>query len=181
MKRALLTVFFTAWCWTGALAGVNCSLPFVLQNNTLADANQVMANFNAIISCLFNAASAGQNNDITALNALTVPITPAQGGTPVYLGGASTGTNDQAVPITTPGGFVQTSQYVVIFYAGATNTGEMSLNIAGTGQTAFYRQSSNGPRLESLRLSHGPSQSGLVAGIQPYGSGHRRLSSGIVL
>ena len=147
MKRALLSLLFTAWCWTGALAGVNCSLPFVLQNNTLADANQVMANFNAIIACLFNAAAAGQNNDIIALNALTVPITPLQGGTPVYLGGSSGGTiNDQTVPITTPGGFTETGQYVVMFYAGASNTGEMSLNVASTGQTAFYRQSPSGPQ-----------------------------------
>jgi hypothetical protein len=64
-----------------AKATVSCSVPFNLTNGTVADATQVMANFNAILSCLStSAASSGSNADITALSGLTTPITPAQGG-----------------------------------------------------------------------------------------------------
>ena len=54
-----------------AQAGVSCSVPFNLQNGTTADATQVMANYNALIACLANAAAAGANNDITSLLALS--------------------------------------------------------------------------------------------------------------
>jgi len=64
-----------------AHATVSCSVPFNLTNGTTADATQVMANYNAILACLSSgAASSGSNSDITSLNGLTTPITPAQGG-----------------------------------------------------------------------------------------------------
>lgn len=51
-----------------AQAGCSITLPFTLQNNTVADANQVMANFNALNTALANqCASSGINSDITAL------------------------------------------------------------------------------------------------------------------
>ena len=64
------------------MPGIVGSLPFTLVNGTIADANQVMADFNAIISGVnTNAAGLGANSDITSLNALTTPISAAQGGT----------------------------------------------------------------------------------------------------
>lgn len=51
-------------------AGVPCSLPFDLLNGTVADATQVMANYNAIITCLLSAAASGVNSDITSLTAV---------------------------------------------------------------------------------------------------------------
>jgi hypothetical protein len=51
-----------------------------LTNGTIADATQVMANYNALTSCLANAAAAGNNTDITSLGGLTTPISPTQGG-----------------------------------------------------------------------------------------------------
>lgn len=146
MRRALLGLLFSIFSSVSALAGVNCTLPVILLPNTLADATQVMSNFNALVSCLLNAAAAGQNNDITALNALSTPLNVTQGGTPLFLGGTSDGSiNDQTVATTVPSGYLQSSQSMVAFYAGASNTGEMSLNVAATGQTALYNQSPNGP------------------------------------
>ena len=73
MRKFLLA--FVAWLWVGtAGAGVSCSVPFTFVPGALADANQVNANYAAIIACLLNAAGAGANNDITALNALTLEV-----------------------------------------------------------------------------------------------------------
>jgi hypothetical protein len=83
MKKLLLALAFL-WLVVPpgpARATVSCTVPFNLTNGTTADATQVMANYNAILSCLStSAASSGSNSDITALNGLTTPITPAQGG-----------------------------------------------------------------------------------------------------
>jgi hypothetical protein len=77
---ALIAAVITASIGTlPAKAGVPCSVPFTLTNGTTADANQVMANYNAILTCLSTSAAAnGVNADITALNALTGPLTVAQ-------------------------------------------------------------------------------------------------------
>jgi hypothetical protein len=70
-----------------AQATVSCSVPFNLTNGTVADASQVMANYNAILACLSTStASAGANTDITSLGGLTTPITPAQGGATALCG-----------------------------------------------------------------------------------------------
>lgn len=128
-----------------AMAGVTCALPFNLQNGTTADATQVMANYNALVSCLGNAAAAGANNDITALSALVTPITPTQGGTNVYTGGTSTGSaNVQAVTPTVPTTFSLTAGKIVTFFAGFTNTGAMTLNVAGSGNVNVFRRTQLG-------------------------------------
>ncbi len=57
------------------------ALPFTLQNGTIADATQVMADFNSIKTDVnTNAAANGANNDITSLAGLTTPLSVAQGG-----------------------------------------------------------------------------------------------------
>jgi microcystin-dependent protein len=129
-----------------ALAAVPCSVPFNLTNGTTADASQVMANYNAILSCLANgAAASGANNDITALLALVTPIAPAAGGTTVYIGNSATGTNAISIVSTTPGGFGLVPAYKVRFIAGGANTAATSLNVAGTGIENFYRSTPLGP------------------------------------
>lgn len=95
MKKLLVALFLL----TGLLlpapaqAAVSCSVPFNLTNGTTADATQVMANYNAILTCLStSAASSGANTDITSLGAVTsigplsTPITPAQGGAQALCG-----------------------------------------------------------------------------------------------
>lgn len=88
MKKILLLITLLATSWgSPAHATVSCSVPFNLTNGTTADASQVMANYNAILACLsVSTAASGSNNDITSLNALSTPITPAQGGAQALCG-----------------------------------------------------------------------------------------------
>jgi hypothetical protein len=130
-----------------AHANVPCSVPFTLTNGTTADATQVMANYNALIACLTNAAAAGVNTDITALNGLTTPLPPSAGGTNQYFGPTSTGgANAQIVTSTTPSNFSLQAGFTVDFIAGATNTSAMTLNIAGTGVRNVFRITPSGPQ-----------------------------------
>lgn len=55
---------------------------YTLTNGTTADANQVMSNFNNVLTNVnSNAAANGINSDIKQLTGLTTPLTVAQGGT----------------------------------------------------------------------------------------------------
>jgi hypothetical protein len=74
-----LTTFFA--CPRAEAA--NCSTyPYTLTNGQVADATQVMANFNSILSCAnSNLAHSGANSDITSLSGLLTPLTVGQGGT----------------------------------------------------------------------------------------------------
>lgn len=128
-----------------ARAGVSCSVPFQLQNNTVADATQVMANYNALITCLGNAAAAGANNDITSLNALSTPIPTSGGGSTIYIGGTSTGSaNVQTITSTTPTGFSLTAGKRVTFIAGFSNTAAITLNVNSLGAVNVYRRTQFG-------------------------------------
>lgn len=94
--RTLIAAGFLALLATPVLAA-NCSTyPFTLTNGQTADANQVMANFNSILSCgNNNLAKNGANSDITSLSGLTTPLSVAQGGTgqtTAAAGGDLTGT-----------------------------------------------------------------------------------------
>jgi microcystin-dependent protein len=143
MKKilTLLVCLISSSAW----AGVPCSVPFQLQNNTVADATQVMANYNAILTCLSNAAASGANNDITSLNALSTPITPAQGGTPIFVGGISTGSgNAQIVPTVVPSVFSLSAGRLVTFFAGFSNTSATTLNVAGSGNVNIFRRTQLG-------------------------------------
>jgi microcystin-dependent protein len=152
MKKiaALFIGFVVAFSALGthfvARAGVTCSLPFQLQNSTTADATQVMANYNALVTCLANAAAAGANNDITSLAALSTPLTTAQGGTPVYVGGTSTGGSGNAHVLATvsPSNFSLAAGKQVTFVAGLGNNTAATLNVSGTGTINIFRQTQLG-------------------------------------
>lgn len=153
-KRALLAL--SLLLPAPAFAGVSCILPFTLTNGTTADATQVMANYNALVTCLGNAASAGVNSDITVLSGLTTPLSPAEGGASMFFGGTSTGSaNAQAVSVT-PNGFALTAGYQALFTAGFTNTGATTLNIASTGAKNVFRRAPGGKEA----LAGGEIQSG---------------------
>jgi microcystin-dependent protein len=145
MRKIILSLILAAFT-TAAQAGVPCSVPFQLQNGTTADATQVMANYNALISCLSNAAAAGVNNDITALSALATPLTPAQGGSVTYIAVAPVdpSTGAAVIPTTLPANFVLQRGAQVVFIVSANNTGAVTLNVAGTGVKSFYRRNQNG-------------------------------------
>jgi hypothetical protein len=127
-------------------AGVACSVPFNLTNGTTADASQVMANYNAILACLLNAAAAGANTDITALLGLTTPLAPTEGGSIVFAGVTPTASgNTIVIASTTPGGFSYTANYSVIFIAQATNVATQTLDVNAQGVENIYKQSPSGP------------------------------------
>jgi hypothetical protein len=188
MKRILLALVFSLWSQL-ALAGVACTLPFNLQNGTTADATQVMANYNALVTCLGNAAAAGANTDITALLGLTTPLTPTAGGSSIFGGTTSTGSaNAQVVATTSPTGFALTQNYIVAFIAGFTNTGAMTLEVnsqtvasttvpvcsSGTCPPPFYIQSPSGP----IPMMGGEVQAGQLVLAQWDGTYFEMLSNG---
>jgi hypothetical protein len=132
---------------TPAAAGVPCPLPFPnIQNGQPADASQVMANYNKLVSCLGQAAAAGNNNDITALTGMTTPLSPAQGGTQTYVATApSTNVgNAYTVAATAPGGFVLTNGFSVVFVANATNSDAATLTVSGSSPAPILRRTQAG-------------------------------------
>lgn len=143
MKKLLAALFLLLpLC---ASAQIVPTLPVTLTNGTLADANQVMSNFNAIVTGVnTNAAKNGANSDITSLSALTTPLTPAEGGSSVYTGGGSGTANAQLVVTPTPINFILRSGNTVNFIPSATNTGPTTLGVAGTTVTTVLRQSAAG-------------------------------------
>jgi hypothetical protein len=134
---------------TPAAAGVPCALPFNLQNGQPADATQVMANYNALVDCLGNAAAAGVNSDITQLTGIIVPLAPGAGGSQSYFATAPTTDtsgvgNAQVIANTVPSPFVLTTGYQVLFVAGAGNTGATTLTVAGGLETEIFKQTNIG-------------------------------------
>lgn len=78
-----------------------------------------------------NLATAGANNNITSILGLTTPLSLAQGGTPVYAGGTTTGSaNAQAVTVL-PSNFTPTKGDLITAVAGFQNTGGASLTVNG--------------------------------------------------
>lgn len=129
-----------------ALAGVTCSLPFTLTNGTVADATQVMANYNALVTCLTNAAAAGANNDITSLSALTTPITPNEGGSNVYIGTPTVSGNILIIgSATVPTGWANVTGQSVVFVAPVANTTAEQLVVNNQATKNVYKLSSAGP------------------------------------
>lgn len=155
------------------------SLPFNLQNGQLADASQVMANFNDILNGVnANAAANGANNDITALLALTTPIGSSAGGAHDYYGGTATGTANAIVVATTllpVSGFTLTAGKTLWFIALATNTGATQLNAAGSGLTNVFKQSPSGP----VALTGGEIVSGQLVGVTYDGTQFELLNNPI--
>jgi hypothetical protein len=164
MKRILCALLFCLWSQV-ASAGVSCTLPFTLVNNTIADASQVMANYNAILACLLRAAANGANTDITSLIGLTTPLAPSEGGTSVYNTGSTQATflaNAYTVSAVVPGNFTLTPGNVIYFItpAGGTNTGAVTWNVNGTGPINVLTRTSTG----LIALSGGEIVPGVTSG-----------------
>jgi hypothetical protein len=65
MQQRIVSATFSVLallCMAGGSARAQCALPYQLTNGQVADATQVMANYNALLACLNNAAPAGSNN-----------------------------------------------------------------------------------------------------------------------
>lgn len=82
MKRLLIFLAFLFFAPALAHAS-NCpAYTYTLMNGQTADANQVMSNFNTVMTCMNNSlAHNGANSDITSLSGLTTPLGTAYGGT----------------------------------------------------------------------------------------------------
>jgi hypothetical protein len=144
--RKILALLFSLWACETQAQTIIGTLPFTLQNGTIADANQVMADFNTIIASVnANAANSGANSNITALNGLTTPLVYTSGGTSSYIGGTSSGSaNAQVVASPIPGGFNLITGKSIIFVAGFTNNGPTTLNVNATGVTNVFKQTASG-------------------------------------
>lgn len=146
MKKLLASLLLLLTMST-AQAQIVGTLPYTFVNGVTADATQVMANYNYIISQVnANAANGGANSSITSILGLTTPLSPGQGGSKYYSAGTSTGTANAQVVSTgiTPTGFTLASGKVIYFIAGATNTGATTFTINGTAATAVEKLSSSG-------------------------------------
>lgn len=133
MKKLVLVMLLLV---SPAKAGCNVgSLPFQLQNGTVADANQVMANFNQIVDSLqTNCAGSGVNTDIQQLAGLTQGLSPALGGTTLFVATLLSGgtANAQTVQTAMPtAGWALIDGYQVQFVAGLANTGTMTVSVNG--------------------------------------------------
>jgi hypothetical protein len=114
-----------------AFAGSCPAYPYTLVNGQLADANQVMSDFNNVRNCFINNGAANNaNSDITSLNGLTTPLSVAQGGTgSTTAGGATAGA-------LTPGGTIGITGDLT--YTSPTFTGA---NVTGAGTLATVNAS----------------------------------------
>ncbi len=114
------------------------SLPYTFQNGTTADATQVNANFDLVVSDVnANAAASGVNNDITQLTGLTTALSVAQGGTGVQALTAHylvIGNGTNGVTLLAPG----TTGLPVVSQGGSADPHYAVLGAAGggTGNTA---------------------------------------------
>ena len=144
--RKILALVLSLLMSVPASAQIVGTLPFTLQNGTVADANQVMADLNAIVSGVnLNAANAGANSNITALNGLTTPLVYTAGGSSTYIGGVSAGVaNAQTVVTLTPTGFSLIAGKSVVFIAGFTNTAALTVNANGQGAKNVFVPQLNG-------------------------------------
>jgi hypothetical protein len=143
MRKLLLALVFLLPAL--AHAQIISPLPVTLTNGTLADANQVMSDFNTIVTGVnTNGAKNGANSDITSLNALTTPLTPAQGGSSVYSGAATGSANAYSITSAVPINFTLRSGNVVNFIPSFTNTGAATLSTSGTTATPVLRQTAAG-------------------------------------
>lgn len=137
--RLLVFLSMTATAQAGCNVG---SLPFILQNGTVADADQVMANFNAVVSSVqAHCASAGVNSDITALSGLTSPIGPTLGGSVNFFGTGGGTANGQTVTVLYPGtGWQLTAGYTITWVPSAANTGSATLAVAGSAAKPLLKK-----------------------------------------
>ncbi len=142
----LIATLFALLFATAAQAQIVNTLPFQLQNGTTADATQVMADFNQIVSNVnANGAKNGANSDITSLSGLTTPLSPNQGGSSVYTGGTSSGSANAQSVSTAPLGFTLVAGKRAVFVAGFTNTGATTLAINSTVATNVFYPTPSGP------------------------------------
>jgi hypothetical protein len=136
MRTFLMWLSLVLLTPSAGLASPTCTLPYNLQNGQTADATQVMANLNALVTCVGTAASAGANSDITSLTGLSSPL-PSPGG---FFNKFRNGTMDvwqrgTSVTATTSGNYTADGWILVPTGAGVT-----AQRTAGRQLTAYSLQ-----------------------------------------
>ncbi len=172
MKRLLyalaaLTLSFSVS--SGAFATIINALPYNFTNGSLADATQVMANYDEIVTDVnTNGAHNGVNSDITSITGLTTALPPSEGGTVVYTGGTTAGSaNAQTLVTVTPSAFALTAGNIVTGIAGASNTTTATLATNGTtAKTVKYTASTGLANLYAGAITSGGAYAFLYDGTQ---------------
>lgn len=143
---------------------LNCpTYSYTLTNGQTADATQVMANFNSILSCTnTNLAHNGANSDITSLSGLLTPLSVSQGGTgSANIFGANntwSGTN------TFSSGIVGTS-------TGWTTARTLTLNGSGVSGSVNWDGTANATLTTTPALQYATFQNQQAQGVGASGSG----------
>jgi hypothetical protein len=120
VRAAFIALGLVTACCERAMA--QCTLPYQLTNGQAADATQVMANYNALVACLSNAAPAGANNALqyNAGSGAFGAVGPLTNGQLVI---GSTGVAPQAQTLTPGAGIVITNGPGSITISTASGTG----------------------------------------------------------
>lgn len=148
--RFLLRSFLSLLCVYSLSGAANAqiipSIPYNLTNGSLADATQVMGNFNALLNGTnSNAAHNGANTDITSITGLTTPLANTYGGTVIYTGGTTGGSaNAHTLAVVVPSNFALTRGNIVTGIAGFTNTNATTLSVNGSAATAIRKEIPSG-------------------------------------
>lgn len=146
LSRLLTYLVCTLFLIQLSYAQIVPSIPFNLTNGSVADATQVMGNFNTIVTDVnANSAKNGINSDITSITGLTTPLASTFGGTVIYTGGTTGGSaNAQTVSPTSPSNFALTTGNIVTALAGFSNSGAATLAVDGGAATAMRKKVSSG-------------------------------------
>jgi len=146
LSRLLTYLVCATFLIQPAAAQVVPSIPYNLTNGSVADATQVMGNFNTIVTDVnANAATNGINTNITSLTGLTTPLASQFGGTVIYTGGTTGGSaNAQTIASTSPSNFSLTQGNIATGIAGFSNSGAATLSVDGGAATAMRKKVSTG-------------------------------------
>lgn len=146
LSRLLVYLACASFLIQPSYAQIIPSIPYNLTNGSVADATQVMGNFNTILADVNNnAATSGINTNITSITGLTTPLAPAYGGSNVYTGGTTGGSgNAQTLVTAVPGNFALIIGNLVTGIAGFTNSGATTLSVNASTATAVVKKTSAG-------------------------------------
>ena len=124
------------------------ALPYTMTNGTTADATQVMADFNSLVSQVnANAATAGANSGITSLTGLTTPLETQLFGTTA--GSATVQTLSVSMPFTSlVGGIVVRAK----IGGGLDGTAGYTLNVNGSGAKTVLTVDGSAPAVVAGRV-----------------------------
>lgn len=151
-RKALLALIAAGWLTAPAAAEAECPIPNVLTNGQVADATEVMENFNAVADC----AEAAAGNSVTQTGA------PQTGEIAVYSGGQTITGGDLTGDVTTSGSTATTLSDTGVV-AGSYISPNISIDSKGRITAATSGSGGSGTAIISARVRLDANQA-LVAG-----------------